>query len=45
MKSLSTFKTIVCSFWLIATGFLAGSVQAGLPDPGMTVEQGKTASY
>ncbi len=43
MKSISTFKTTIWSMALLATGFVGGSVQAGLPNPGMTVEPGKTA--
>ena len=37
MKAISTFKTSICTLAILATGIVAGSVQAGLPDPGMTV--------
>lgn len=43
MKSLAVLKSIVCSMSILAAGFVAGNVQAGLPNPGMTVEPGKTA--
>ena len=43
MKSLAALKRIVCSLSILAAGFVAGTVQAGLPNPGMNVEPGKTA--
>ncbi len=43
MKSNSGLKRTLWALSLLATGFLAGNVQAGLPNPGMTVEPGKTA--
>jgi nicotinamidase-related amidase len=43
MKSISTFKKPLWFISILATGFLAGNVQGGLPYPDMTVEPGKTA--
>ncbi len=43
MKSISALKRTLWAISFLATGFLAGNAQAGLPNPGMTVEPGKTA--
>lgn len=43
MKSFSALKNTLWLSSLLATGLLAGNVQAGLPNPGMIVETGKTA--
>jgi len=43
MISLSRLKNTLWLSSLLATGFLAGAVQAGLPNPGMVVEPGETA--
>jgi nicotinamidase-related amidase len=43
MKSISALQRTLWLTSLLAIGFLAGTVQAGLPNPGMTVEPGKTA--
>jgi nicotinamidase-related amidase len=43
MKSFSALKNTLWLSSLLATGLFAGNVQAGLPNPGMIVEPGKTA--
>jgi len=43
MISLSRLKNTLWLSSLLAAGFLAGAVQAGLPNPGMVVEPGETA--
>ena len=43
MKSISVLNGTLWAISLLVSGFLAGNVQAGLPNPGMNVEPGKTA--
>ena len=43
MKNFLTCKRILCSISIVATMFMGFNAKAGLPDPGMTVEPGRTA--
>jgi nicotinamidase-related amidase len=43
MKFISALPGTLCVTSLLALSFVSGNVQAGLPNPGMTVEPGKTA--
>ncbi|WP_455370935.1 isochorismatase family protein, partial [Petrachloros mirabilis] len=43
MKFISVFKSALWMNAVLVTGVIAGNVQAGLPNPGMIVEPGKTA--
>ncbi len=43
MKFISVFKSALWMNAVLVTGVIAGNVQAGLPNPGMIVDPGKTA--
>ena len=43
MKFISALQGTLCVTSLLAVSLVSGNVLAGLPDPGMTIEPGKTA--
>ncbi len=43
MKTPSLFTNLICSFFLLTVGLTIGTAQAGLPNPGMTIDPEKTA--